>query len=69
MLVNSPRDSITLHRTLIDGATILDISCSIPTVAPEDEPGYLRVRPPYVRSFVNSESFFQLRFQSLTQPQ
>jgi hypothetical protein len=64
LIVSSPRDSITLHRTRNETDTILDVSCSIPTVAAEDEPGYLRVRPPFVRSYVNCEFIRQLIYTS-----
>ncbi|KAJ3774493.1 hypothetical protein FB446DRAFT_728658 [Lentinula raphanica] len=46
----SPRDAVTISRTLHDGSTIVDISTSLPRSS--DEPAYLRPSPPYVRSTI-----------------
>ncbi|KAG9054924.1 hypothetical protein FS842_003765, partial [Serendipita sp. 407] len=46
----NPRDVITISRTLSDGATLLDVTTSLPRSP--DEPPYLRPTPPYVRSHV-----------------
>lgn len=50
----SPRDAITISRTLADGATLLDVTTSLPRSP--DEPPYLRPTPPYVRSQVHCTS-------------
>lgn len=47
----SPRDAITVSRTLMDSKNLIDISCSLPRSP--DAPVYLRPAPPYVRSHVN----------------
>lgn len=47
----SPRDAITISRTLYDGGTLVDVSTSLPRSP--DAPAYLRPAPPYVRSHVN----------------
>ncbi|KIM34210.1 hypothetical protein M408DRAFT_60796 [Serendipita vermifera MAFF 305830] len=47
----NPRDAITISRTLADGATLLDVTTSLPRSP--DEPPYLRPTPPYVRSHVH----------------
>jgi hypothetical protein len=47
----SPRDSITISRTVHDASTVIDISTSLPRSP--DEPAYLRPSPPYVRSHVH----------------
>ncbi|KAG9089645.1 hypothetical protein FS749_001178 [Ceratobasidium sp. UAMH 11750] len=47
----NPRDAITISRTIHEGATLVDISTSLPRSA--DEPAYLRPSPPFVRSHVH----------------
>ncbi len=47
----SPRDAITVSRVLDDGATLVDLSASLPSSP--DAPAYLRPAPPYVRSHVH----------------
>lgn len=48
----SPRDSITISRTISDGSsTLIDISTSLPRSP--DAPAYLRPAPPYVRSHLH----------------
>ena len=47
----SPRDAITVSRTLDDGNTLIDVSASLR--ASPDAPAYLRPAPPYVRSHVH----------------
>ncbi|PWN31946.1 Bet v1-like protein, partial [Meira miltonrushii] len=47
----SPRDAITVSRTLMDSKSLIDVSCSLPRSP--DAPVYLRPAPPYVRSHVN----------------
>lgn len=47
----SPRDAITVSRTLMDSNTLIDVSCSLPRSL--DAPVYLRPAPPFVRSHVN----------------
>ncbi|KAF9068432.1 hypothetical protein BDP27DRAFT_1448460 [Rhodocollybia butyracea] len=47
----SPRDAVTISRTMHDPSTVIDISTSLPRSA--DEPAYLRPSPPYVRSNVS----------------
>ncbi|KAL8277432.1 hypothetical protein RQP46_010154 [Phenoliferia psychrophenolica] len=51
----SPRDTITISRTLVDSSTLIDISTSLPRSA--DEPAFLRPAPPYVRSQVHLLAF------------
>jgi hypothetical protein len=46
--LSSPRDTITICKTLSDANTIVDVATSLPRSA--DEPAYLRPAPPYVRS-------------------
>ncbi|KIK57033.1 hypothetical protein GYMLUDRAFT_61634 [Collybiopsis luxurians FD-317 M1] len=47
----SPRDAVTISRTVNDATTVIDISTSLPRSP--DEPAYLRPSPPYVRSHVS----------------
>lgn len=47
----SPRDAITISRTIMDANSLIDVSCSLPRSA--DAPVYLRPAPPYVRSHIN----------------
>lgn len=47
----SPRDAITVSRTLMDSKRLVDVSCSLPRSP--DAPVYLRPAPPFVRSHVN----------------
>ncbi|PWN88448.1 hypothetical protein FA10DRAFT_303412 [Acaromyces ingoldii] len=47
----SPRDVVTISRTIIDGHTLMDVSSSLPRSP--DAPAYLRPAPPYVRSHLN----------------
>ncbi|KAH7098587.1 hypothetical protein BKA62DRAFT_712797 [Auriculariales sp. MPI-PUGE-AT-0066] len=46
----SPRDAITISRTLSNANTLIDIATSLPRSP--DEPAYLRPAPPYVRSHI-----------------
>lgn len=48
---SSPRDTITLGKTLVDQRTLIDISTSLPRS--RHEPAYLRAAPPYVRAHVS----------------
>lgn len=48
---NSPRDTVTISKTLVDSHTIIDISTSLPRS--RHEPSYLRPSPPYVRAHVS----------------
>lgn len=48
---SSPRDAITIAKTLVDQRTLIDISTSLPRS--RHEPGYLRPAPPYVRAQVS----------------
>lgn len=48
---SSPRDTITLGKTLVDQRTLIDISTSLPRS--KHEPTYLRAAPPYVRAHVS----------------
>ncbi|KAJ4474926.1 hypothetical protein J3R30DRAFT_624619 [Lentinula aciculospora] len=47
----SPRDAVTISRTMHDATTVIDISTSLPRSS--DEPAYLRPSPPYVRSNIS----------------
>ncbi|KAL1703420.1 hypothetical protein EV121DRAFT_292338 [Schizophyllum commune] len=47
----SPRDAVTIARTLQDASTVIDFSTSLPRSP--DEPTYLRPSPPFVRSHVS----------------
>ncbi|KAE9405446.1 hypothetical protein BT96DRAFT_916169 [Gymnopus androsaceus JB14] len=47
----SPRDAVTISRTMHDATTVIDISTSLPRSP--DEPAYLRPSPPYVRSHIS----------------
>lgn len=47
----SPRDAITISRTMTDGSTLLDVSTSLPRSV--DAPAYLKPAPPCVRSHVH----------------
>lgn len=47
---SSPRDAVTIGRTLIDSNTLIDISTSLPRS--RNEPPYLRPAPPHVRAHV-----------------
>ncbi|KAJ3863287.1 hypothetical protein EV359DRAFT_43442 [Lentinula novae-zelandiae] len=47
----SPRDAVTISRTIHDATTVIDISTSLPRSS--DEPAYLRPSPPYLRSNVS----------------
>lgn len=48
---SSPRDTITISKTLVDQRTLIDISTSLPRS--RHEPGYLRPAPPYVRAQIS----------------
>jgi hypothetical protein len=48
---DSPRDAVTISRTLVDRYTLIDITTSLPRS--QHEPVYLRPAPPYVRAHVN----------------
>ena len=48
---SSPRDAITISKTLVDRYTLIDISTSLPRS--KHEPAYLRPAPPYVRAQVS----------------
>ncbi|EPQ27064.1 uncharacterized protein PFL1_05348 [Pseudozyma flocculosa PF-1] len=47
----SPRDAITISRTLADDSVLIDVSTSLPRSP--DAPAYLRPAPPCVRSHVH----------------
>ncbi|KDN48452.1 hypothetical protein K437DRAFT_85961 [Tilletiaria anomala UBC 951] len=47
----SPRDAITVSRTIEDDKTLIDVTTSLR--ASPDAPAYLRPAPPYVRSHVH----------------
>ena len=47
---SSPRDVVTISKTLVDQYTLVDISTSLPRS--RHEPAYLRPAPPYVRAHV-----------------
>ncbi|KAJ3918713.1 hypothetical protein F5877DRAFT_42008 [Lentinula edodes] len=47
----SPRDAVTISRTIHDATTVIDITTSLPRSS--DEPAYLRPSPPYLRSNVS----------------
>ncbi|KAL1740061.1 hypothetical protein HDZ31DRAFT_48240, partial [Schizophyllum fasciatum] len=47
----SPRDAVTIARTLQDQSTVIDFATSLPRSP--DEPTYLRPSPPFVRSHVS----------------
>ena len=47
----SPRDVVTISKTLVDNNTLIDISTSLPRS--RNEPPYLRPSPPYVRAHVS----------------
>ena len=53
---SSPRDAITISKTLIDQRTLVDISTSLPRS--RHEPAYLRPAPPYVRAHVSLLAWF-----------
>lgn len=59
----SPRDTITIAKTLSDATTLVDISTSLPRS--QDEPAFLRPAPPYVRSHVALQAW---SVQLLPQP-
>lgn len=61
-LSRSPRDAITISRTLNDGATLLDVTTSLPRSP--DEPPYLRPAPPYVRSHVHRTFYVKLYYRN-----
>ncbi|WVO18047.1 hypothetical protein L204_105745 [Cryptococcus depauperatus] len=48
---SSPRDTVTISKTLADNHTLIDISTSLPRS--RHEPAYLRSAPPYVRAHVS----------------
>lgn len=48
---SSPRDTVTISKTLVDQHTLLDISTSLPRS--RHEPAYLRPAPPYVRAQIS----------------
>lgn len=48
---SSPRDVVTISKTLVDQYTLVDISTSLPRS--KHEPAYLRPAPPYVRAHVS----------------
>ncbi|EIW69033.1 hypothetical protein TREMEDRAFT_31220 [Tremella mesenterica DSM 1558] len=48
---SSPRDVVTISRTLVDRHTLIDITTSLPRS--KHEPSYLRPAPPYVRAHIN----------------
>jgi len=52
---SSPRDTVTISRTIHDATTVIDLSTSLPRSP--DEPAYLRPSPPYVRSNVSCEFY------------
>jgi len=47
---SSPRDVVTISKTLVDQHTLVDITTSLPRS--KHEPAYLRPAPPYVRAHV-----------------
>jgi hypothetical protein len=47
---SSPRDAVTISKTLVDQHTLVDITTSLPRS--KHEPSYLRPAPPYVRAHV-----------------
>ncbi|OCF45073.1 hypothetical protein I317_01125 [Kwoniella heveanensis CBS 569] len=47
---SSPRDSVTISKTLVDQNTLVDITTSLPRS--KHEPAYLRPAPPHVRAHV-----------------
>ncbi|BEI90231.1 uncharacterized protein CcaverHIS019_0303010 [Cutaneotrichosporon cavernicola] len=48
---SSPRDAVTISRTMVDQHTLIDVSTSLPRS--RHEPPYLRPAPPYVRAHVS----------------
>lgn len=48
---SSPRDVVTISKTLVDQHTLIDITTSLPRS--KHEPAYLRPAPPYVRAQVS----------------
>ncbi|WOO79509.1 uncharacterized protein LOC62_02G003032 [Vanrija pseudolonga] len=48
---SSPRDAVTISKTLVDQNTLIDVSTSVPRS--RHEPPYLRPAPPYVRADVS----------------
>lgn len=48
---SSPRDTVTISKTLLDQHTLVDISTSLPRS--RHEPAYLRPAPPYVRAQIS----------------
>ncbi|WWC60113.1 uncharacterized protein I303_102677 [Kwoniella dejecticola CBS 10117] len=47
---SSPRDAVTISKTLVDQHTLIDITTSLPRS--KHEPAYLRPAPPHVRAHV-----------------
>ncbi|WWD08843.1 hypothetical protein V865_006957 [Kwoniella europaea PYCC6329] len=47
---SSPRDAVTISKTLVDQYTLVDITTSLPRS--KHEPAYLRPAPPHVRAHV-----------------
>ncbi|WVF66861.1 hypothetical protein IAT40_001604 [Kwoniella sp. CBS 6097] len=47
---SSPRDAVTISKTLVDQNTLVDITTSLPRS--KHEPAYLRPAPPHVRAHV-----------------
>lgn len=54
-MLSSPRDTVTIQRTVTDETTVVFISASLPRSP--DEPAYLRPSPPYVRAHVSLLAF------------
>lgn len=50
LMLPSPRDAVTISKTLADQYTLLDYSTSLPRS--RHEPAYLRPSPPYVRAHI-----------------
>ncbi|KAK8861436.1 hypothetical protein IAR55_002255 [Kwoniella newhampshirensis] len=48
---SSPRDAVTISKTLVDQHTLVDITTSLPRS--RHEPAYLRASPPHVRAHVS----------------
>ena len=48
---SSPRDVVTISKTLVDNNTLIDITTSLPRS--RNEPPYLRPSPPHVRAHVS----------------
>lgn len=49
--MHSPRDAVTISKSLVDQHTLIDVSTSIPRS--RHEPAYLRPAPPHVRANVS----------------